>query len=241
MGWVDCREVTEDTTRRKVSLTTSPSLGLPSIQGFKAGTVEAHIHETWLVTIPTRSQRLNSQHSTFIPVYLSFLKEQRPKEGLWHCPSCVFVFIFSSNVSMKQELSPQQGLCPQNVLKTWKNKSDKYGQRVGGDGEWGKKKKEPNNKTNKQTKTYRHTETEGLIQVPARQLLTDKRRAPSAPNPGGAAFCWGLKWIMKGGQRGEGGNTASGREPLISLETQTDRHCRSIFTQREAEVRTEPG
>ena len=46
---------------------------------------------------------------------------------------------------MKQELSPQQGLCLKNVLKTWKNKSDKYGQRVGGDGEWGKgNKKEPN-------------------------------------------------------------------------------------------------
>lgn len=43
--------------------------------------------------------------------------------------------------------------------------------------------------TNKQTKTYRHTET-GLykVHVPARQLLTDKRRAPSAPSPRQAAF-----------------------------------------------------
>ena len=69
-----------------------------------------------------------------------------------------------------------------------------------------RKKKEPNNKTNKQTKTYRHTETEGLIQVPARQLLTDKRRAPSAPNPG--AGCLLLRtemdnegWTARGGRK----------------------------------------
>ena len=66
---MDRREVMEDATRRKVSLTTSPTLVLPSVQGFKAGTVEAHIHGSWLVTTPTRSQRLSSEYSRLIPAY----------------------------------------------------------------------------------------------------------------------------------------------------------------------------
>lgn len=94
VGWVDCREVTEDTTRRKVSLTTSPSLDLPSVQGFKAGTVEAHIHETWLVTIPTRSQRLNSQHSRFIPVYPFILEGAKTQRRALTLPLLCICFHF---------------------------------------------------------------------------------------------------------------------------------------------------
>ena len=73
------------------------------------------------------------------------------------------------------------------------------------------------------------------------QLLRDERRERSAPSPGQWAFCWGLKWIVKGWAAREGRiHTALGREPLIRGETQIDRYCKSIFTQREAEGRTEP-
>lgn len=83
-------------------------------------------------------------------------------------------------------------------------------------------KKEPNNKMNKQTKTYRHTQMDLYkVRVPARQLLTDQRRRRLLPAKAG---CLLLRTEMDNeGWTARGGNTASGREQLIRLETrQTD-------------------